>query len=136
MNLYCRHHPYGIRRFPKPRYPLGDISVNNSYFGNYQTMNGSNALDFHVNFIALLNKVFQDDTMNFLSEDQKDFVSTFLYEAGEVNDALNLVDVFNLTDEQIKQYQEEALGKLSETMRQLDSVLSQIELPVEELKHA
>lgn len=119
-----------------PRKPLGDISISNSYFSNYQNMDGSNTIDFHINFITLLDKVFQDNTMNLLSDDQKEFVSTFLFEAGKVNDALNAIDTFNLPNDKIEQYRTKAFEHLSETMRQLDSVLSQIELPTEENTNA
>ena len=95
----------------KPRKALSEINTADPCFMIHEKMNGSVSVKYHVNLIDLLDRVFLNDTQNFLSIEQDRFMDMFYKRAGEVTDKINSND-------------KDPYQNMDTVMRQLDIFLS------------
>ena len=76
----------------KPRKALSEINTADPIFIVHEKMDGSTEVKYHVNLIDLLDKVFLNNTQNFLSIEQDRFMDLFYKKANDVTDRLNSKD--------------------------------------------
>ena len=68
---------------------LSEVNTFDPIFITKEDMYGEKDTVYHVNLVYLLDKVFTNDTLNFLSMEQENYMKMFFKEAGIVTDALN-----------------------------------------------
>ena len=79
-------------RYMPAKGTLSEVNTGDAVFYVKHKMDGSNRAVFHFNLIDLLNRVFVDDGMRYLSIEQERFLSKFFKEAGIVTDRINAKD--------------------------------------------
>ena len=65
---------------------LSELNTGNIAYVTSTSMEGNTNSVFHENLISLLDRVFTLNSLEFLSIEQRRFVSVFLYEAGIITD--------------------------------------------------
>ena len=76
-------------RYKPPKGTLSEVNTGNAVFYVKHKMDGSNRAVFHFNLIDLLNRVFTDDGMRYLSIEQERFLSKFFNQANVVTNRIN-----------------------------------------------
>lgn len=89
---------------------LSEINTGNAIFFVDKNMDGEKEAIYHMNIIYLLDKVFMNDSMNFLSIEQTRYLDKFFNEAGIVTDAIN-------------NHEDDPYMNMHEVMKQLDNFL-------------
>lgn len=68
---------------------LSEVNTGSPTFVQYKDINGNTQTVYHVNIIYLLDRVFINDNIGFLSIEQTQFIEDFFKEAHEVTELLN-----------------------------------------------
>ena len=68
---------------------LSEVNTGSPTFVQYKDINGNTQTVYHVNIIYLLDRVFINDNIGFLSIEQTQFIEDFFKEAREVTELLN-----------------------------------------------
>ena len=68
---------------------LSEVNTSSPVFVEYKDMSGDIQTVYHVNIIYLLDRVFVNDNVGFLSIEQTQFIENFFKEAHEVTELLN-----------------------------------------------
>ena len=68
---------------------LSEVNTGSPTFVQYKDINGNMQTVYHVNIIYLLDRVFINDNIGFLSIEQTQFIEDFFKEAHEVTELLN-----------------------------------------------
>lgn len=88
----CRHIPpdvYHKKKWCKPvKGTLSEVNASQPYLFVKETMDGGKEVKYHVNFIDLLDRVFVNDNLKCLSEEQMEFITTFFEQAGIATDKI------------------------------------------------
>ena len=88
----CRHVPpdvYHKKKWCKPvKGTLSEVNASQPYLFIKETMDGGKEVKYHVNFIDLLDRVFINDNLKCLSEEQMEFITTFFEQAGIATDRI------------------------------------------------
>ena len=84
--------PYDFPRDIPPKGTLSEVNTGSAIFYDKHKMNGKDHAVFHFNLIDLLNRVFVDDGMRYLSIEQERFLSKFFKQADIVTKKLNAND--------------------------------------------
>ena len=88
----CRHAPmdvYHKKKWCKPvKGTLSEINASQPYLYVNETMDGCKEVKYHVNLIDLLDRVFMNDNLKNLSEEQMEFVTAFFEQAGLATDRI------------------------------------------------
>ena len=88
----CRHIPpdvYHKKKWCKPvKGTLSEVNASQPYLFIKETMDGGKEVKYHVNFIDLLDRVFVNDNLKCLSEEQMEFITTFFEQAGIATDRI------------------------------------------------
>ena len=88
----CRHIPpdvYHKKKWCKPvKGTLSEVNASQPYLFVKETMDGGKEVKYHVNFIDLLDRVFVNDNLKCLSEEQMEFITTFFEQAGIATDRI------------------------------------------------
>lgn len=84
-----RYTPYHVRGFPDfAKSPLSEVNTGDPLIYIKHLMDGTRQVKYHVNLIDLLDRVFLNDGMRFLSLEQERFISEYLNEGGVVTDRI------------------------------------------------
>ena len=85
--------PYHVRGFPDfAKSPLSEVNTGDPLIYIKHLMDGTRQVKYHVNLIDLLDRVFTNDGMRFLSLEQERFISEFLKEAGTATNKIKAND--------------------------------------------
>ena len=68
---------------------LSEVNTGSPTFVQYKDINGNTQTVYHVNIIYLLDRVFINDNIGFLSIEQTQFIEDFFKEAHAVTELLN-----------------------------------------------
>lgn len=112
LGLITRKDVYG-KTVGVPTIPvnvLSEVNTANPIFMIDENMDGEKEAIYHMNIIYLLDKVFMNDSMNFLSIEQTKYLDKFFNEAGIVTDAIN-------------NYEDDPYINMHKIMKQLDNFL-------------
>lgn len=72
-----------------PRKPLSEVNTAETYLIVNEKLDGTKEAKYHVNLIDLLDKVFLNNTQDFLSIEQDRFMDKFYKVAGDITDRIN-----------------------------------------------
>ena len=87
----CRHAPPDVyhKKWCAPvKGTLSEVNASQPYLYIKETMDGGQEVKYHVNFIDLLDRVFMNDNLKNLSEEQMEFVTAFFEQAGLATDRI------------------------------------------------
>ena len=84
--------PYDFPRDMPPKGTLSEVNTGDSVFYVKHRMDGKDHAVFNFNLIDLLNRVFVDDGMRYLSIEQERFLSKFFTQADVVTKKINASD--------------------------------------------
>jgi len=85
--------PYHVRGFPDfAKSPLSEVNTGDPLIYIKHLMDGTRQVKYHVNLIDLLERVFLNDGIRFLSLEQERFISEYLNEGGIVTDKIKSED--------------------------------------------